>query len=217
MPSTDRAVAIVPLRSPGVGKTRLSAVLDGAGRAALAGAMLADVVAALADSAVDGIVVAAAGPGAVAAASALGLDVVVDPPGSRSLDRALAAAARAVEADATLVVTADLPLLRGADVDRLLASEAEVVIAPTDDGGTGGLLRRPPTVIGTAYGPGSAERHRRLADAARATVAVVDLPGFRQDVDTAEDLRSVAREQLGPRTATFLEHHGLDERRIRPA
>ena len=65
----DLPVALVPLRSPGHGKTRLAPDLDRDARAALAGAMLADVVTALRAAELH-VVVAAGGEAAAAAASA---------------------------------------------------------------------------------------------------------------------------------------------------
>jgi 2-phospho-L-lactate/phosphoenolpyruvate guanylyltransferase len=219
----DRAtplVAVVPLRSPGVGKTRLAPTLSVEERAALAGAMLGDVVAALRASPVDRIVVAAGGVAAAAAASALGVEVVTDPaalatstsPASR-LDAALAAAAARLGGPMDLlVVAADLPRLTGDTVTRLVTEDAPVVVARTRDGGTGGLLRRPADVCTTAYGPGSADRHANLARAAGCRAAVLDLPGFGDDVDVAADLdRLRARpDSLGSCTAAVLAGLGPD-------
>jgi 2-phospho-L-lactate/phosphoenolpyruvate guanylyltransferase len=204
----ERVTALVPLRAPGVGKSRLSGTLSVTGRAALAGAMLADVTAALRAAPIDRIVVAADGPAAVAAASALGLQTLTDPPGTRSLDRALAsAAARLGPTSALLVVAADLPHLRAEDVTSLLAHDAEVVVAPTTDGGTGGLLRRPAAACGTAYGPGSAQHHLALGRAAGRRTAEAALAGFAHDVDVAADLAALTgrdRPPLGPCTSAVL-------------
>jgi 2-phospho-L-lactate/phosphoenolpyruvate guanylyltransferase len=201
----SRTVALVPLRSPGAGKTRLAPRLSAELRAALAGAMLADVCHTLERSDVDDVVVAAGGASAVAAAAALGLDVLHDPPDAGGLDGALrAAAARLAGAGALLVVTADLPRLQPADVDAVVALDAEVVVAPTADGGTGALLRRPPTAIATAYGPGSAQRHLRLARAGGRLTRVVRRPGLAHDVDTWADLRRLREGPLGPATAAVL-------------
>ncbi len=198
-------VALVPARAPGEGKTRLSDELSPSERASLSGAMLADVARALAASRVDRIVVAASGPEAAAAASALGLDVVLDPPSVRSLNAALGAAQLRVGAAGTLVVvTADLPRLSPRDVDTLVATDAQVVVAGTDDGGTGGLLRRPPGAIAPAYGPASAARHLARARAAGFATVALDLPGFRHDVDTWEDLLALRRGPIGSATAAFL-------------
>jgi 2-phospho-L-lactate/phosphoenolpyruvate guanylyltransferase len=202
---TDPIVALVPLRAPGVGKTRLAPRLTVEQRAALAGAMLADVCHALEDAAIDRIVIAAGGASAVAAASALGLDVLHDPPGCAGLDAALrAAVSRLGTVGSLLVVTADLPRLTGPDVAAVLAADTEVVVAPTVDGGTGALLRRPPSAIRTAYGPGSAARHLRLAHAAGRRATTVHRAGFAHDLDTWEDLRHLRGRRVGPTTASVL-------------
>lgn len=213
-------VALVPLRSPGLGKTRLAATLTPEERAALAGAMLADVVAALRGSRIGRLVVAASGAAAAAAASAVGAEVLPDPtavaerPARQRLDAAVAAATlRLAGAGTLLIVAADLPHLRASDVDAVLACDAEVVVAPTRDGGTGGLVRRPPNVCGTAYGPRSAARHLALARAAGLRATHVDAAGFAHDVDVEGDLgrsrRDDALPPLGPRTAALLADAGF--------
>jgi 2-phospho-L-lactate/phosphoenolpyruvate guanylyltransferase len=200
-----RTLAIVPLRSPGAGKTRLAAVLDQEQRAVLAGAMLGDVAHALDGSGVDEVLVAASGAAAAAAAAALGLGVVLDRPGRSGLDEVLADAMRVIGADRDLlVVAADLPKLTPDDVDAVLGTDREVVIAPTNAGGTGGLLRRPGTRIGTRYGPASATRHRELALAAGASVATVERDGFHHDVDTWTDLVALHEVEVGGVTAAVL-------------
>jgi 2-phospho-L-lactate/phosphoenolpyruvate guanylyltransferase len=208
-------VALVPLRAPGTGKTRLAPRLSVEQRAALAGAMLADVCHTLERSPVDRIVVVAGGPSAVSAAAALGLDVLHDPPEVAGLDGALrAAAARLGPAAGSLVVTADLPCLEVADVEAVLEPDAEVVVAPTADGGTGALLRRPPTAMATAYGPGSAARHLRLAREAGCRPRVVRRRGLAADVDTWEDLRRLDARRIGPATSAVLAQFTVAEAEV---
>jgi len=202
---TSSTVALVPLRAPGAGKTRLAAWLTAEQRAALAGAMLADVCAALRASPVDEVVVVAGGEAAAAAASALGLQVIPDPPGGGGLDVALRAAQHHLgDPDGLLVVTADLPCLQAADIAAVLAADGAVVIAPTDDGGTGGLLRRPADVMPTAYGPASARRHHAEAQRRGLSVATVRAPGFAVDVDTVTDLAALDSRPVGRATAALL-------------
>lgn len=197
--------AIVPLRSPGRGKTRLADALGPEHRAALAGAMFADVIAALRAAPIDRILVAAGGPEAAAAASALGVAAHIDPPSVTSLDAAVAAAAGRSDRRADLlVVAADLPRLTAVDIGLLLATDAEVAVSPTHGGGTGGLLRRPADRIRTAYGPASARRHLELATAAGASFASVPTAGFHADVDTSADLAALRGGPLGPATSALL-------------
>lgn len=209
-PMIGTTLAIVPLRGPGTGKTRLAREgEDGPGlepseRAVLTSAMLSDVLSAVRDSPIETAVVAAADAAASALATALGVGVVRDPPGS-DLNQALRTAVGRIPADAVVIVTADLPCLTGEDLAELVSRDAQVVIGPTADGGTSALLRRPPTVVPTAYGPGSATRHLDIARAAGVTSAVVDRPGFRTDVDTWEDLRGLLSVDVGPATAAMLD------------
>lgn len=199
-------VALVPVRDPGAGKTRLAHDLSERGRAALVAAMLADVTAAVRAAEIGRVVVAASGPTGAATASALGLDVVLDPPSATSLDQVLTAALlRLGTVAGLLVVAADLPCLHPGEIAEMVATDAQVVVASTGDGGTGGLLRRPPGVIPTAYGPGSAAAHMRLSHEAGVHARTVSLAGFRHDVDTWEDLCALKPGGVGAATARFLE------------
>ena len=201
----SEVTAIVPLRRPGVGKTRLSSALCPDERAELTIAMFGDVVAALQASSVDRLLIAAAGPAAGAVAASLDVPIVLDPPDVHDLDDALAAATRRVPADRdVLIVPADLPRLTSTDIDALLATDGQVVVAPTNAGGTGGLLRRTGARIPTAFGPGSAARHQRQAAEAGLTVATIERDGFHHDIDTWTDLAALHAVELGPRTARVL-------------
>lgn len=205
-----RVVALVPLRKPGAGKTRLGGGLSPQERAELAAAMLADVAAALRSAPLDRVVVAATGPAAAASAGALGLEILLDPPGDGGLDTAVDAASRHLAtAGSLLVVAADLPRLRSGDITAVLDRPEPVVVAPTLDGGTAALLRRPPRAIPSAYGAGSAARHLALAAEAGLAAATIDRAGLRHDVDTWADLRGLVHGDVGAATASFLE-------RIRP-
>ncbi len=198
-------VGLVPLRSPGTGKSRLSAQLSPQQRAALSLAMLADVSAALRSVPLDRVVVAASGPQTAKCVAALGLEAVLDPPGDGGLDTAVDAACRRFPTEVSLlVVMADLPRLRPDDVAAVIGRPEPVVVAPSSDGGTAALLRRPPLAIPSAYGTGSAARHLRLATARGLGVATVDRAGLRHDVDTWADLQALAQGYVGGATASFL-------------
>ena len=198
-------IALVPVRDPGRGKTRLSGVLGREARAALTGAMLADVVTALHGAGLHKIVVLASGSIAASAARALGVDVLLDPPGEHGLNAALVAASRRIRANASIVVPADLPLLSPPDVTALVETAGEVVVAATQDGGTGGLLRRPAWVIDPVYGGRSAARHLLAARQAGYTAERADIPGFALDVDDPDDLAQVVgHPALGHVTARVL-------------
>lgn len=196
-------LVVVPLRSPGDGKTRLAPALDRPTRARLAAAMLTDVVTAVRGAGLS-VVVAAGGPAAVHAAAAIGVEVVEDPPDVRSLDDVIAHAQRRLSGTGgLLVVQGDLPLLTSEDVRAVCEDAAPVVLAPTDDGGTSALLRRPADVMDTAFGPGSADAHARLARAAGVSPRIVHRAGLALDVDVLADLRSLGA-AAGPATAAVV-------------
>lgn len=208
-PASGPLVGLVPLRSPGEGKTRLGAELSPKERAALALAMLADVAAALRSVPLDEVVVAASGRQAAVSVARLGLKAFLDPPEGDGLDAALDTACRRFGAEVTLlVVAADLPRLRPADVAAVIERPEPVVVAPASDGGTAVLLRRPPQVIPSAYGAGSAARHLRLATDRGLAVATVDRAALRHDIDTWEDLQALDHGHVGGATARFLERLG---------
>ncbi|MFN2557339.1 MAG: 2-phospho-L-lactate guanylyltransferase [Nitriliruptorales bacterium] len=196
----------MPLRSPGMGKTRLGTELNVQERAALSLAMLADVTAALRSVPLDRVVVAASGPQAATSVAAFGLEAIVDPPGNGGLDTAVDTACRHFGPEVSLlVVAADLPRLRPDDVAAVIERPEPVVVAPTWDGGTATLLRRPPLAVPSAFGAGSAARHLHLAAARALETATIDRAAFRHDVDTWSDLRALSQGHVGAATAGFLQ------------
>jgi len=187
--------AIVPLKALDRAKGRLTDDLDGPSRQRLSRWMFGRVAAALhATRAVTAVLVVVGDADAAGLAAAHGFRTLQEPrPG---LAAALGAAdAATAGAPATLVVAADLPLARGEDLDAVCAAGAitPVVVAPTRDGGTGALYRRPGRVIATAYGPGSAAAHLAAAAAAGVAALRLEVPDLALDVDTASSLREAVR------------------------
>jgi 2-phospho-L-lactate guanylyltransferase len=172
---------VVPYR--GDAKRRFSAPL----RAAVAVAMLGDVVAAAAE----------VGPVFVVtddlAVVPRGASAVADP--RAGLGRAVAEGLSRVDGHA-LVVNADLPGATAEALRRLAA--AGLALVEAEDGTTNALSLPDPAVFAPLYGPGSAARFR-----AHAPFATADIPELAADIDTAEDLERYAA-FLGPRTRSLL-------------
>jgi 2-phospho-L-lactate guanylyltransferase (CobY/MobA/RfbA family) len=99
----------------------------------------------------------------------------------------------------TLVVNADLPGATPGALRRLAG--AGLALVEAEDGTTNALSLPDPAVFAPLYGPGSAARFR-----AHAPFAVAAIPELEADVDTAEDLERFA-ELLGPRTRALLAVH----------
>lgn len=192
-----KTVAVLPVKRFGAAKQRLNDDLSEGTRRALAEAMVTDVLIALRRAKrVDEVLVVSGESAAVALAAGYDAAAVVDDPD----DAGHSAAARrgvdaALERGATRVVLVpgDCPALDPAELDRLLAeADAAVVVVPDRHGdGTNALVLSPPDVIDPAFGPGSRERHERLAAEAGATCAAVPVLTLGLDVDTFDDLTAL--------------------------
>jgi 2-phospho-L-lactate guanylyltransferase len=102
----------------------------------------------------------------------------------------------------------DLPLVRSADIDELLAVDCvgpALFIVPSRDGtGTNAILRTPPTLFPSHFGNGSFAKHLAEAERAEAHVIVRRNERLEMDVDDESDLRALfyARgKQNGPARA----------------
>jgi 2-phospho-L-lactate guanylyltransferase len=186
--------AVVPVKSLAAGKSRLRERHPAAAVDRLAAALLEDVLAGLLGVPELARVVVASPDAQVAeiarraGAEALtrddaGLNPAVD----------AATAALCAPADDALVVLGDVAGLRSAEVSELLAAcpRPGVALAPSRDGGTSALIRRPHTVIAAGFGPASAARHRALAAAAGVPCAELALPSLAIDVDEPRDLEAL--------------------------
>jgi 2-phospho-L-lactate/phosphoenolpyruvate guanylyltransferase len=204
------AVAILPVKRFHRAKQRLSDALGADARAALAEAMVRDVLLALAR--VDGLertLVVTGEPRAAALASFLGAEVVPDDRDAGQSPAAAIGIARAVElgAERALLVPGDCPALDPREVATLLrandGSPGMVIVPDRHGSGTNALLLAPPDVIEPAFGPGSRARHEALARAAGLEPIVEAIASLAYDVDTAGDL-SALREELERRRETRL-------------
>ena len=190
-------VAVVPIRSLTGGKTRLSGAVDAEARAELIRLMLSNVLRAISETAgIDRVVVVSPEPAALALAANLFnhahlLAQPVDTPGllpALELGRAHALDAAV---DAVVIVFGDLPRLTAADLDAMLHSDAEVVIAPDRDRmGTNALLLRGPAIAAFPFRFGDASFPAHVAAAAHLglRVVIVEREGLSFDLDTPGDL-----------------------------
>lgn len=185
--------ALIPQKALPLAKSRLRIALGAGDRARLALRLLHGVWEALrAVPSVEEVFIMTLDPVVRAQAAAWGACVVSDP--APTLNAALAQTIqRMVRSDrGTLVVAADLPYLRPAEVAALLAAggEGTLVIAPSASGtGTNALLLPPGLSLRPAYGPASRMAHRALARTLDLRVTEVILPGLAFDLDTPGDLR----------------------------
>lgn len=204
-PKVDPAqhVVVIPVKPPGVGKTRLVGVPPEQ-RVALARAFAIDTVTAcLATDGVQRVLVTTDDARFASTLSALGAEACPD--GGNGLNQALvqavAEAARRWPDLRPVALCADLPALRAEDLATALASVAGRTAYVADAAGTG-------TTLYTAayddfdprFGVDSAAAHA----AAGASPLPGDLPGLRQDVDDVVSLQAAVTLGVGPATRAAL-------------
>jgi 2-phospho-L-lactate/phosphoenolpyruvate guanylyltransferase len=195
-----RTIAILPVKSFGAAKQRLSTKLGVGSRQALAQSMFSDVLSSLRHvRGIESIAVVTADRVAESAAFGERVQVLWDTEESGQSQAAVIGLRYAMASgfDRALLVPGDTPLLDAAEIDELLVrsqdQDLSVVIAPDRHGtGTNALLLAPPDVMEPGFGPGSLERHREGAEAARLRYAVAKVPSLLLDVDTPEDLSDLA-------------------------
>ncbi len=172
---------VVPYRGEDA-KRRLEPLPEEA-RAALAEAMLEDVV---------------------AACEGAGGSVVVASEGAQG--EAVEAALRGVESGPILIVNADLPCARPRDLLTLLGAlpEGGLALVEAEDGTTNALALASPSLFAPLYGPGSAERFHARAARLGAPSAIARIPNLVDDVDTLADLERL-EDRLCERTAAALD------------
>jgi 2-phospho-L-lactate/phosphoenolpyruvate guanylyltransferase len=191
-----RTIAILPIKRFGAAKQRLAGPLGSGARQALVQAMFQDVLAALRH--VDGLdAVAVVTANATAARAAHGEGVIVLDDSDESGHNEAAAVGIAYAAEhgfgRVLLVPGDTPLVAGDEIEALLAGAptdvpALVVVPDRHGSGTNALLISPPTAVAPAFGPGSRERHERMAATAGIDCSIDALASLAVDVDTPEDL-----------------------------
>jgi 2-phospho-L-lactate guanylyltransferase len=187
--------ALVPVKDPALGKSRLAAVLDGPARAALNLQLTRRTFECCAAAfGPERTVVVTASASVAAEAGPRGF-VLIEESAPGDLNAALALAARhAIDqgAQGLLVVPVDLVLLK-ADALRALSSDLEApgcVLVPDRHGtGTNLLGLRPARADLFRFGERSLEAHRKAGGEARVEVRVHADAALALDLDTPEDYR----------------------------
>ena len=189
--------AVVPVKEPARGKTRLAPALDAAARRALMLAMLGDVLDALAQApGLSGVLVATLDREAASVATRFGAEISREDAGLGHSEAVAAAARRlAREQSAMLTLPADIPLLQPEDVAAILEAHRggrDFVIVPSRDGnGTNAVLCAPADLVPLRFGAPSFRPHLAAARARGIEPTVLDLPRVALDIDEPADLEAL--------------------------
>lgn len=195
------AVAAVPVKDLDTAKQRLVAVLTPAQRADLARAMLRDVLGALSRAGLEGVWVVTRDPDVAAIARSSGAEVLREAD-NRGHTAAVAFAqshATATGVETFVTVPGDVPCVDPGEIRALLgaaeAGERGAVFAPSRSGrGTNAVALRPAALMPLTFGEPSFQNHLAAARRAGVEPRVLVLPAVGLDIDTADDLRALARE-----------------------
>lgn len=207
-----KVFAIVPVKKFENAKTRLSPALSSSDRAALSSLMLEETLKVLAATdRLDKVIVVSSDRRARTIASAHGADFL-----SEERDTGVARAvelannhSQSQQADATVVIPLDLPLIDSEEVSKAcdLAEGEEkcVVICPSVRyDGTNLLLRKPPDVIPTSYDMNSYQNHLAAARRLGIAVKVFLSEKLMLDIDTPADTAVLEDEGHDNRIAEFI-------------
>jgi len=199
---------LIPVKEFQRSKERLAPHYSQDDRAALAAAMCEDFFRLVASvRGVDRIYVVSKEYKALTLAQQLNFETIIESE-QISESHSVDAASRYCEergVGALLRLPIDIPLATATDIESIFA-ESEVapsaVIVPSrDDTGTNALLRSPPALFLSHFGPNSFALHLEEAERAGAKVKIVRNERLALDIDDVEDLREVAA-RLADNTAT---------------
>lgn len=209
---------LVPFKNLREAKQRLAGVLDADQRAALAAAMLEDVLNALAAwPARPPVSVVTGDPWAIELAVGFGFDVIRDEANGGET-HAIAMATRHCEASGapwTLVLPADIPLMEIEELAAILCAalvEGSVLVPAGDGRGTNAALRRPPALFPLCFGDDSFLPHHTAAQATGKPCVVLKLASIGLDIDRPADLATLLERPGGSRTQRLLREWIATER-----
>jgi len=207
---------LIPVKEFREAKQRLAPHFSPDDRAALAQALCEDcftVVAAVRGA--DRIFVVSKEPQVLLRARQLGWETIAESRQISESDSVDAASRYCAErgVQALLRLPVDIPLVEPADIEAVLetvAAAPTVVLVPSSDGtGTNAILRSPPALFPSHFGPNSFMRHLAEAEACGVRAQVFRNPRLELDIDQWEDLQQLAPlVRPGSATARWLTERG---------
>lgn len=189
-------------RDPLRAKSRLAPDLPPAARALLARAMFEDVLDAACGSGAAHVLVVTESPALCALAEERGATVLMTPARGTNAAAETARVAVAAGGRGVLILHADLPCARSADVAALLRARGIVIVPDRQRAGTNALLLPAVSMLRPLFGPGSFARHVAAARATGEPWRAAVAPRLALDINTAADLQALRRAGRRIGTAT---------------
>jgi 2-phospho-L-lactate/phosphoenolpyruvate guanylyltransferase len=201
--------ALLPVKALRNAKQRLSGILTADEREALAWALYEHMLETLLPArGIDRICVITSDAGAADRARRAGATIFEESEQRSHSHSADDAARRAMElgAGTVLMLPIDVPLVTASEIEDLAANPARGVRIVPDAAGTGtnALVRTPPDVIESRFGPNSLQAHLEQARLRGVPADVVRPPGLLFDIDTPEDVAELLARAPDCRAAQLL-------------
>lgn len=194
--------AVIPFKKSNA-KSRLGALLSGKEREELAMAMLSDVAGTLADSgSFDVIDILSMSPIFIENTNI----VLTEMDLNEALNEYLGKMSSHKINEPVLIIMADIPLVSKKNIQDIVSSQADIVIAPGRMGGTNAVFIRDPSSFHVDYYGASFLKHLEIAKGLR--VEVFDSFNLSTDIDEVTDLVEVLIHGKG-RSKAYLEKIGL--------
>lgn len=210
---------LIPIKDPSNAKTRLAEFLSFDERRRLAWAMFEDVSRAIREaSKPDRVVMVTNYAPAIESARELEWDVLIEQSQvseSASVDWASRVLAER-GFDTVMRLPADLPLVRAEDIDALLSIKLDTpgaLIVPSREGtGTNAIIRTPPALFPSRFGPNSLELHKTEAARVGVECVIVNNPRIALDIDEPADVELLLESGRGTGTFDLLVEMGMPAR-----
>jgi 2-phospho-L-lactate guanylyltransferase len=208
---------LVPVKNLADAKQRLSPVLNPEERFALARAMCEDVLQALADwQDRPAVAVVTNDPFARDLAAHFNFEAIADDnSGETSAIEMATAVCREHGASSTLVVPADIPLIDGVELQKIVDSapvRGTVLVPDAAGRGTNAAWRSPSDLFPLRFGNDSFLPHKAAAKATGLPCVVLELASIARDVDRPEDLYELATASGERRSQKMVRSWNLNQR-----
>lgn len=188
---------LLPVKDLGQAKQRLASVMTQEERTALALAMMEDVFAAVAAArGMDRVFLVSNYQPALDRGRKLGWELLPEERQTSESDSVDYASGLCSERGVTslLRLPIDIPLVQPQDIELILGevqAAPSVVIVPSGSGGTNAILRTPPTLFPSHFGPDSLAKHMQEALSKGANCKTLRNERIELDIDELDDLKAL--------------------------
>jgi 2-phospho-L-lactate guanylyltransferase len=209
---------LIPVKDPERAKTRLAGLLSAEERRALAWAMFEDVTRAASSARADMVALVTSYEPALERARRLGWQSLIErsqATESASIDWASLKLAE-MGFDAVMRLPADVPTVRAEDIDALLRVDlpprAALMVPSREGTGTNAIIRTPPCLFPSRFGPDSLSLHKAEAARVGARCVIVENARIALDIDEPSDIRALIESRSDTQTHRLLAAMNIIER-----